>query len=68
MDQYNSVRMEAGDLRGSFSIHPDGLASETSISCRPNPEGTEYTSLSCDEAHVFVPENGIVRIHIRFEE
>jgi hypothetical protein len=68
MDRYNSVRMEAGELRGSFSINPDGLASETSISCRPNPEGTEYTSLSCDEAHVFVPENGTVRIHIRYEE
>jgi hypothetical protein len=68
MDQYNSVRMEAGELRGSFSINPNGVASETSISCRPNPEGTEYTSLSCDEAHVSVPENGTVRIHIRYEE
>jgi hypothetical protein len=67
MDPYNSVRMEAGELRGSFSIHPDGFASETRISCRPDPEGSEYNSLVCDEAHVAVPENGTVRIFMRFE-
>lgn len=68
MDQYNSVRMEAGSLRGSFSINPDGIASETSISCRPDPEASEYETLVCDEAHVAVPNNGTVRIYIRYEE
>lgn len=68
MDQYNSVRMEAGPWRGSFSIHPDGLENETSITCRVHPEKPEYESLVCDEAHVAVPGNGTVRIFIRYED
>jgi hypothetical protein len=68
MDQYNRVRMEAGSLRGSFSVIPDGFANETSISCRPNPEAEEYNNLACDEAHVAVPNNGTVRIYIRYQE
>lgn len=68
MDAYNSVRVEAGDLRGFFPINPDGQSSETEVTCRPNPEGSEYDSLVCDEAHVAVSEKGTVRIYIRFEE
>jgi len=68
MDQYNSVRVEAGALRGSFSVNPDGFANETSVTCRPNPAGSEYDNLVCDEAHVAVSGQGTVRIFIRYED
>ncbi|HYX38187.1 MAG TPA: hypothetical protein VE954_34230 [Oligoflexus sp.] len=68
MDAYNSVRVEAGALRGSFSVNPDGLSNETTITCRPNPAGTEYDNLVCDEAHVALSAQGTVRIVIRYED
>jgi hypothetical protein len=68
MDPYNRVRVEAGELRGSFALIPDGFASETSIVCRARPEGTEYDNLVCDEAHVSVPERGTVRIFIHYQD
>jgi hypothetical protein len=68
MDQYNRMRVEAGALRGSFSVIPDGFASEASIICRPRPEGTEYDNLVCEDAHVSVPERGTVRVIIHYQE